>query len=105
MDGGAWRATVYGVAKSQTRLSDFISLSQVALVVKNQRDFAGDVRDSDLIPGAGRCPGGEHGNPLQYSYLENPRDREAWRATVRGAAESQGELSYFAPRLDRKITD
>ena len=34
--------------------------------------------DTGLIPGSGRCPGGEHGNPLQYSWLENPKDRGAW---------------------------
>ena len=44
---------------------------------------AGDIRDMGSIPGLGRSPGGDgHGNPLQYSYLENPMDREAWRATV-----------------------
>ena len=35
-----------------------------------------------LIPGSGRSPGGGHGNPLQYSCLENPVDRGAWRAKV-----------------------
>ena len=44
----------------------------------------GDVRDTGLIPGLGRSPGGGHGNPLQYSCLENARDREAWQATVHG---------------------
>ena len=39
---------------------------------------AGDVRDMGSIPGSGRCPGGGHGHPLQYSYLENPMDRGAW---------------------------
>ena len=48
------------------------------LVVKNPSDFAGDIRDSCLIPGLGRFPGGGHGNPLQYSCLENPLDRGAW---------------------------
>ena len=38
-------------------------------------------RDTDLMPGSGRCPGGGHGNPLQNSCLENPMDREAWWAT------------------------
>ena len=38
-------------------------------------------------------PGGGHGNLLQYSYLENPMDRGAWRATVRGVAKSQTQLS------------
>ena len=41
------------------------------------------------IPGLGRSPGREHGNPLQYSCLENPMDREAWRPTVHSVAKSQ----------------
>ena len=45
--------------------------SQVALVVKNLLANAGDIRDTGSIPGLGRSPGGEHGNPLQYSCLEN----------------------------------
>ena len=44
-------------------------------VVKNPPANAGDM---GLIPGSGRSPGGENGNPLQYSYLENPMDRGAW---------------------------
>ena len=48
----------------------------------------GDVRDKSLMPGLGRSPGGGKGNPLQYSCLENPMDRGAWRATVRGVPES-----------------
>ena len=46
--------------------------SQVALVIKNLPTHAGDIRDSGLIPGSGRSPGRGHGNPLQYSCLENP---------------------------------
>ena len=42
--------------------------------------------DMDLIPGLGRSPVGGHGNPLQYSCLENPMDRGAWWATVHGVA-------------------
>ena len=45
--------------------------SQVVLVVKNLPASAADVRDLGLIPGSGRSPGGRHGNPLQYSCLEN----------------------------------
>ena len=45
-------------------------------VVKNPPANAGDARDSGLIPGLGRFPGGGHSNPLQYSCLENPRDEE-----------------------------
>ena len=46
--------------------------SQVAMVVKNPPANAGDIRDSGLIPGLGRSPRGGHGNPLQYSCVENP---------------------------------
>ena len=46
--------------------------SQVALVVKNPSANAGDVKDSGSIPGLGRSPRGGHGNPFQYSCLENP---------------------------------
>ena len=56
--------------------------SQVARVVKNPPANAGDVGDVGLSPGSGRSPGGQHGNPLQYSCLENPMDRGAWRAKV-----------------------
>ena len=63
--------------------------SQVALEVKNLPADAGDVRDSGLIPGWGGFPGGQHGNPLQHPCLENPMDRGAWWATVRGVAKSQ----------------
>ena len=62
--------------------------SKVVLVVKKQSANAGDVRDVGSIPGLGRSPGGGHGNPLQYSCLENPMDREAWRVTVHGVAQS-----------------
>ena len=55
---------------------------QVVLVVKNLPANAGDVRDTGLIPESGRSPGGGHGNPLQYSCLENPMDRGAWQAIV-----------------------
>ena len=56
-------------------------------MVKNWPVNAGGVRDSGLIPGSGRSPGGGHGNPLQHSCLENPMDRGAWWATVHGVTE------------------
>ena len=62
--------------------------SFVLLVVKNLPASAGDIRDSGSVPGLGRSPGGGNGNPLQYSCLENPMDRGAWRATVHGVAKS-----------------
>ena len=57
-------------------------------MVKTLPANAGDVRDVggfNLIPGSGRSPRGGHGNPLQYSCLENPMDREAWQAMVIGS--------------------
>ena len=59
------------------------------LVVQNPPAKAGDIRDMGSVPGLGRFPGGGHGNPLQYSCLENPMDRGAWQATVRKVAKSQ----------------
>ena len=49
---------------------------------------AGDIRDAISIPGSGKSSGGGHGNPLQYSWLENSMDRGAWQATVHRVAES-----------------
>ena len=63
--------------------------SQVLLVIKNLPANAGVIRDSGLIPGLGRFPGGGHGNPLQYPCLENPMDRGAWQATVHEVTKSQ----------------
>ena len=51
------------------------------------------------IPGLGRSPGGGHGNPLQYSCLENPIDRGAWWATVHGVAKSQMQLKQFSTHV------
>ena len=51
-------------------------------MVKNLPSNAGDIRDSDLTLGSGKSPGEGHGNPLQYSCLENPMDRGAcWAAS------------------------
>ena len=56
----------------------------------------GDGRDAGSIPGLGRPPGEGHGNPLQYSCLENSMDRGAWWATVLGVAQSWTPLSTHA---------
>ena len=56
--------------------------SQGVLVVKNPPADAGDVRHVGSIPGLGRSPGGGHGNPRQYSWLEDPMDRGAQWALV-----------------------
>ena len=69
MDGGAWWATVHGVAKSRTRLSNFTFFLSIVSF------------------------GGGNGNPLQCSCLENPMDGGAWWAAVYGVAKSQTRLS------------
>ena len=51
-------------------------------MVKSLPAIAGDISDVGLIPGSERSPGGGNGNPLQYSCLENPMDRETWQAIV-----------------------
>ena len=56
---------------------------------KNLPANAGDTRDAGSIPRSGRSPGGENGNPLQYSCLEKSMDRGAWQATVFRVAQSQ----------------
>ena len=70
--------------------------SQVALVVKNLSANAGDPRDVGSILGSGRSPGEGNGNPLQYSFLENPMDRGAWQATVHGVAKNQTQLKRLS---------
>ena len=57
-------------------------------MVKNPPANAGDIRGVGSIPGLGKSPGGENGNPLQYSCLENPMDRGAWQATVHGVTKN-----------------
>ena len=100
-DGGAWWAAIYGVTQSRTRLKRLSSSSSMYetgsnLIKKLCTDFpcSSDSKESacsagGLISGSGRSPGGGHGNPLQYSCLENSMDRGAWQATVHGVAWSQ----------------
>ena len=79
--------TVCGTVDRSIRV--FSNEYQVALVVKNPPANAGDRRDAGSVPGSGRSPGGGHGNPLQYSCLENPMDRGAWWATVYSITKSR----------------
>ena len=77
-----------------TRVNTWLSLCILYLykdfpggsVVKNLPANAGDTGDPGSITGLGRSPGGWHGNPLQYSCLENRMDRGVWRATVHRVA-------------------
>ena len=64
----------------------------MAQVVENPSADAGDIRDTGLIPGWGRFPGGGHDNPFKYSCLENPMDRGAWRAMVQRVIKSQTQM-------------
>ena len=57
---------------------------------------AGEVRDKGLIPGSGRSSGEGHGNPLQYSCLQNPMERGTWWATVQRDANSQPLATWHA---------
>ena len=91
------------------------SLSQVIQVLKSQQTFrtkvrwlrgkepacsAGGTGVAVSILGSGRSPGGENGNSLQYSCLEDPMDREAWQATVHGVEKSWTQLSHRTIQYD-----
>ena len=76
-------------------LYTIIEFSQMMLIVNNLPA----ARDSGSIPGLGRSPREGHGNPLQYSCLENPRDRGAWWATVHGVAESRTGWTHMKAHL------
>ena len=65
-------------------------------MVKNLSATAGDTGVTGSVSGWGRSPGGGHGNPLQYSFLENPMDRGAWHATVRRVAKSWTQLKRLS---------
>ena len=79
-----------------------IGASQVVLVVKNLSANTGDVRDTGLTPGSGRCPGVGNGNPFQYSCLENPMDRGLWWAIahrLQGVGHDWSDLAWHGTRL------
>ena len=65
-------------------------------VVKNLPVDAGN---AGSIPGSGRCPGGGHGNPIQYSCMENSKDRGGWQATIHGVAESRKPLGNLTTAM------
>ena len=66
-------------------------------MVRNPPVSAGDLRDVGSIPGLGRSRGEGNGNPLQYSCLENPKDRGAWQTTVHGVARVGHDLVIKPP--------
>ena len=69
-------------------------------VVKNPPADTGDVVDINSILGSGRFPGGENGNPLQYSCLENPMDTGVWQTMAHTVTKSQTQLIFFFSYLD-----
>ena len=71
-------------------------ISQVVLVIEKTPTNVGDMWDMGSIPVLGRCPGGVHGNPLQYSCLEDPMSRGAWWATVHRVTKSQTWLTCLS---------
>ena len=68
-------------------INELIGIKLASLVTQTVKKLL--AKDSDLIPGSGRSPGNGHGNPLQYSCLQNAMDREAWWATVHEVTESR----------------
>ena len=93
MDCSLPGSSLHGIFQARVLESGAIAFStQVVLVVKNSPANAGQIKDAGLIPGLQRSAGGRHGNPVQYSCLENPRDRRAWWATVHRVEKSQTQL-------------
>ena len=76
----------------------------MTLVVKNPPVSAADIRDSSSVPGSGRSSGGRNGNLLQYSCLENPVDRDAWRAIVYGVTKSWAQLKRLSMHAGTQLT-
>ena len=79
---------------------------QLVLVIKNLPDNPEEVRDVGSIPGSRRPPGGGHGNPYQYPYLENPIDRRVWRGIVHTVTNNRAWLKRqhaCIQLLDKKL--
>ena len=79
---------------------------QLVLVIKNLPDNPEEVRDVGSIPGSRRPPGGGHGNPYQYPYLENPIDRRVWQGIVHTVTNSRAWLKRqhaCIQLLDKKL--
>ena len=100
MDREAWRAAVHGIAKSWTRLSDWTELIGLPWW-SSGKESACKAGDLDSIPGLGRPPGEGNGNLLQYSYLGNPMDRGARRASLVGVFATT-ELQRVGHNLETK---
>ena len=97
-DREAWHAAVHGVSKGRTRLSNWTTSKGNCVLTRLLRgkESACQCRKCWFHPGLGRSPGEGNGNPLEYSCLENPKDRGTWRATVQGFTNSRTQLSDWA---------
>ena len=88
-----------------TLFSQFTECSEyrVSLVAQTIKNLSVNAKDVSSIPGLGRFPGEGNGNPLQYSCLGNPKDREAWWATVHGVTKSRTWLRAHRqlPRIQK----
>ena len=94
--------------KSQKTQPELAHASQAALVVTIPPANAEEIREAGLIPGLGRSPGGAHGNPLQYSCLEDPMDRGACWVTVQRVTKSWTRLKWLSatkPQVDQEKSD
>ena len=89
------RLTFQVFAKSKSNHLYYLNMKCIIPGGSDGKESACNAEDLGSISGLGRPPGEGHGNPLQYSYLENPMDSEAWQATVHGVAKSWTELSEF----------
>ena len=85
------KKALIGITECKSSFLLYNWASQMTLVVKNPPANIGDIRVS-WIPGSGRSSGGGHGNPLQYSCLESPIDRGAWKATNHRVTKNQIQL-------------
>ena len=72
-------------------------------MIKNPSTNEGDVRDMGSIPGLRRSPGGGHGNPLQYSCLENPMDRGVWQVLAHRVAKSRTRLKRLSTHAQHNL--
>ena len=84
---------------------DCAAVSQGVLVVKNLAASGGDVRHLGSIPESERSPGEGNGNPLQYFCLENPTDRQAWRAMVHRVAMNKTRLKRLSTHIQLELTN
>ena len=100
----SWRVR-RGTTHPNTRLVVFTGLcchnDNLETLCSDNKEFAYNEGDPGLIPGSGRYPGEGHGNPLQYSCLENPMDGGTWQPTVHGVAKSRTRLNDFTLKLNK----